>query len=353
MELDPKRSNLSAVRRVWAAVVTASIVWLTLVGLSPVAPTASAATTPCADDEVTVIVDGFGAGCAPAGGNGYETLLAAGFKVEVTQKFPDFVCRINGSPGADVDKCLTASPSNAYWAYWHAPLGASEWTYSNNGAFTRKPAAGTVDAWMWGAGKAPGPVPVSRSQAANGEQSQPPSYNTDAAAGQGDFDIPMVDTSEWDFSAPEANSEGAESGDAGDEEAPELEVNPDNPDELIEYRDAEGNAITREEYEVIVEEAEDSAGASADEGASGEVTRERSTVVRTAPGTKKDAQSNQAAAGTTGDDQLQLYTGQPAATADDTGGSSLWAIALSVAAIVLVGAAAAATWVIRRQEVSG
>ena len=149
------------------------------VALNLLAPAAYAATSPCGDDEVTVIVEGFGVGCAPPGGNGYDTLRAAGFDVEVTQKFPDFVCRINGSPGVDVDKCLTASPSDGYWAYWHAPLGASDWTYSNNGAFTRTPEAGTVDAWMWGAGEKPGAVPLGQSQAVTERQSALPENNSD------------------------------------------------------------------------------------------------------------------------------------------------------------------------------
>lgn len=360
--------HIGAIKRISAAVATAALTSAMMVGLSPVA---HAATTPCADDEVTVIVDGFGAGCAPAGGNGYETLRAAGFDVEVTQKFPDFICRINGSPGPDVDQCLTASPADAYWSYWHAPLGASEWTYSNFGAFARSPEAGTVEAWMWGAGKAPGAVPVSKTQAANGEKSKPPSYNLDAAEGQGNFDIPMVDTSQWDFSGPDNGNNGGSNDAAAEDGAqdapPEPEVNPDNPDEMIQYRDSEGNAISREEYEVIVEEAataENGSGGSSNRssggtsragsnsrGAQPSESRERSTVVRTAPGTKRDSNSTQAAGDT--DDELQLYTGQPTASAAESGGSSAWTIALAIAAIILVGAAAAAAWVVRRKEVSG
>lgn len=180
MNSQPKPNYMGAFKQAWVVVTTAMFVVM-LVGMSPVALATPAETTPCSDDEVTVLVDGFGAGCAPPGGNGYETLRAAGFEVEVTQKFPDFVCRINGSPGAEVDKCLTASPADAYWSYWHAPLGASEWTYSNNGAFTRSPAAGTVEAWVWGAGKEPGAVPVSQSQKTHGERSQLPRYNADTA----------------------------------------------------------------------------------------------------------------------------------------------------------------------------
>lgn len=351
----------TAFHRLGAFFSTLVLVLLTQVALSP---SAHAATTPCADDEVTVIVYGFGAGCAPAGGNGYETLRAAGFDVEVTQKFPDFVCRINGSPGPDVDQCLTASPSDAYWSYWHAPLGGDEWTYSNNGAFTRSPAAGTVDAWMWGAGKAPGAIPVSKSQAARGEQSQQPNYNLDAADSNSDFDIPTVDTSGWDFGDATGNEDQPPSGNGGpDASAPEPEVNPDNPDELIEYRDSEGNVISREEYELIVEEvaqAEEDPRGSA-EGQSGTANRgatrnsdateekERSTAVRVAPGTTRDVQNTQAQGA---DDELQLYSGQPV-NASSSSSSSAWTIALAIAAIILVGAAAGATWVVRRKEVSG
>lgn len=337
------------------AFLTTVTICLSLVVWGPWTNQAHAATTPCADNEVTVIVDGFGAGCAPAGGNGYETLRAAGFDVEVTQKFPDFICRINGSPGPDVDQCLTASPADAYWSYWHAPLGGSEWTYSNYGAFARSPGAGTVEAWMWGAGKAPGAIPVSNTQAANGEQSKQPSYNLDAAEGQGDFDIPMIDTSQWDFGNSPTDNGAQGQDEVHDESIPEPEVNPDNPDELIEYRDAEGNAITREEYEVIVEESggdsENSlpGNRNSTRNDSPSASREKSTVVRTAPGTKRNTDSTQAAAN---DDELQLYSGQPVSSSENSG-SSAWTIALAIAAIILVGAAAAAAWIVRRNEVNG
>ena len=121
-----------------------AIALIALQAAGPGTPQAAAATTPCSDDQVTVMVEGFATGCANPGGNGYDTLRAAGFSVTVTQKQPDFICRINGSPDASVDKCLTASPVDAYWSYWHATLDGDSWEYSNLGAFAYYPEAGSV-----------------------------------------------------------------------------------------------------------------------------------------------------------------------------------------------------------------
>ncbi|NUT48929.1 MAG: hypothetical protein HOV94_16720, partial [Saccharothrix sp.] len=93
-------------------------------------------------DGVTVVVDfrglggGVQQGCAPGSpASGVAALTAAGFGYTYASRQPGFVCRINQKPGADSDKCVTTSPSSAYWSYWHAPAGGS-WTYSNQGAAT-------------------------------------------------------------------------------------------------------------------------------------------------------------------------------------------------------------------------
>lgn len=123
---------------------------------APGAAPAWAAPTPCTAREVTVVVEGIGIGCSPAGFDGARTLQAAGFSIEFVQTQPGFICRINGQP-AD-DPCMRTPPASAYWAYYHARLGGT-WEYSDKGAGNYYPRAGTVEGWAFGNGAEPGPVP--------------------------------------------------------------------------------------------------------------------------------------------------------------------------------------------------
>ncbi|MFD5829655.1 hypothetical protein [Lentzea sp. NPDC060358] len=114
---------------------------------------------------MTVVVDyrglggGVQQGCAPGSpASGVAALTAAGFGYTYASRQPGFVCRINAKPGADADRCVTASPATAYWSYWHAPAGGA-WSYSNQGAATFAPARGTVEGWAFGAGEQPGIAP--------------------------------------------------------------------------------------------------------------------------------------------------------------------------------------------------
>ncbi|ANZ35791.1 hypothetical protein BBK82_06520 [Lentzea guizhouensis] len=116
-------------------------------------------------DGVTVVVDfrglggGVQQGCAPGSpASGVAALSAAGFGYAYATRQQGFVCRINGKPGNDVDKCVTTSPATAYWSYWHAPAGGS-WAYSNQGAASRVPPRGSVEGWAFGAGEQPGIAP--------------------------------------------------------------------------------------------------------------------------------------------------------------------------------------------------
>lgn len=116
-------------------------------------------------DGVTVVVDfrglggGVQQGCAPGSpASGVAALNAAGFGHTYASRQPGFVCRINGKPGNDADKCVNTSPSSAYWSYWHAPTGGA-WSYSNQGAATYAPARGSVEGWAFGAGEQPGIAP--------------------------------------------------------------------------------------------------------------------------------------------------------------------------------------------------
>lgn len=116
-------------------------------------------------DGVTVVVDfrglggGVQQGCAPGSPtSGAAALTAAGFGYTYASRQQGFVCRINGKPGADADRCVTTSPASAYWSYWHGSPGGA-WSYSNQGAATYTPARGTVEGWAFGAGEQPGIAP--------------------------------------------------------------------------------------------------------------------------------------------------------------------------------------------------
>ncbi|MGW6448467.1 hypothetical protein [Lentzea sp. NPDC055074] len=116
-------------------------------------------------DGVTVVVDyrglggGVQQGCAPGSpASGIAALTAAGFGYTYASRQAGFVCRINGRPGTDADKCVNASPATAYWSYWHAPAGGA-WSYSSQGAATFVPGRGTVEGWAFGAGEQPGIAP--------------------------------------------------------------------------------------------------------------------------------------------------------------------------------------------------
>lgn len=132
-------------------------------------------------DGVTVVVDyrglggGVRQGCAPGSpASGIAALTAAGFGYTYASRQAGFVCRINGKPGTDADKCVNASPATAYWSYWHAPAGGA-WAYSNQGAATYVPGRGTVEGWAFGAGEQPGIAPpAAPAPPPPAQQPQPP-----------------------------------------------------------------------------------------------------------------------------------------------------------------------------------
>lgn len=147
-------------------------------------------------DGVTVVVDfrglggGVQQGCAPGSpASGVAALTAAGFGYTYASRQAGFVCRINGKPGTDADRCVTTSPATAYWSYWHAPAGGS-WSYSNQGAATYVPGRGTVEGWAFGAGEQPGiappaapapPPPAGQPPVAQPPAQQPPAVTTTTA----------------------------------------------------------------------------------------------------------------------------------------------------------------------------
>lgn len=91
-------------------------------------------------------------GCDATPTTGLEALHTAGFSTVGTQHDgPAFVCRIKGLPTAAADPCVVTPPSTRYWSYWHADPGQSGWSYSQLGAASYRPKAGSVDAWVYGA----------------------------------------------------------------------------------------------------------------------------------------------------------------------------------------------------------
>lgn len=306
-----------------------AIALIALQAAGPGTPQAAAATTPCSDDQVTVMVEGFATGCANPGGNGYDTLRAAGFSVTVTQNQSDFICRINGSPDASVDKCLTASPVDAYWSYWHATLDGDSWEYSNLGAFAYYPEAGSVEAWTWGAGEEPGSIPSSRASesTADGSTSNSGLSNIDPALLAAE---PLTTT---------ANGQAA----SGTRATPTPETNPDNPDEVVVYLDAEGRRISKQEYEALA------SGAVTPSSASESSTQPSSGAAATESEKPKSTLVMQAPAGDEGATSKDVTTTAATQGTD----SQKWLIGMTIAFIALTAAAATATWAIRKKETQG
>lgn len=71
---------------------------------------------------------------------------------------PGFICRIGYSgyrhdvqyPTPAQQACVLTPPTGAYWASWVAGPGQASWTYSQLGAMTYDPAAGSVSLWVFG-----------------------------------------------------------------------------------------------------------------------------------------------------------------------------------------------------------
>jgi hypothetical protein len=126
---------------------------------------AAAAACPGTGSGVTVVVDfsalggGVEIACAPGDpASGLAALQGAGFGWTGTTRFPSFVCRIDGLPTPDQDRCVNTPPATAYWAYWYAERGGA-WNYSSSGGASHDPEPGDVDGWAFGSGGRPGVAP--------------------------------------------------------------------------------------------------------------------------------------------------------------------------------------------------
>ncbi|MEU7500921.1 hypothetical protein AB0B52_28220 [Streptomyces griseofuscus] len=97
--------------------------------------------------------------CGTTPTTGYELLNQGGWSTTGTgHDGPAFICRIGYSgyqrgrqyPTPAQDDCVLTPPASAYWSYWHADPGATDWTYSQLGAMLYKPKPGSVDLWEFG-----------------------------------------------------------------------------------------------------------------------------------------------------------------------------------------------------------
>ena len=108
-------------------------------------------------------------GCSEQPADAMAAMHAAGFLTAGDEANGSaFVCRIGlaskGSsserPTPSSDPCVTTPPATAYWSFWYADAGQSTWAYSPTGAATFRPAAGSVEAWEFGAGRPPAVPPA-------------------------------------------------------------------------------------------------------------------------------------------------------------------------------------------------
>jgi hypothetical protein len=87
--------------------------------------------------------------CVPEGGGrtADRLLKGSGHELDYVQRFPGFVCRIDGVPGDD--PCVNTPPSDAYWGLWWSDGESGRWTYSSLGAGSLTIPAGGYVAMVW------------------------------------------------------------------------------------------------------------------------------------------------------------------------------------------------------------
>jgi hypothetical protein len=185
-------TRVTTPRRPVAAVI-AVVVALTaaglLLGLTVTAGTAAAIDTgrgrpgPCPDaNGVTVVIDfqqlGGGAIMRCAMGDqptGHAAIKNAGFQITGVQRWGEaFVCRIEGKPGPDTERCINTPPVSAFWSYWYASNGGS-WTFSQQSLMSRKPPLGSFEGWSFSQGRTQSTSPPPRAAPVRPVAPLPPS----------------------------------------------------------------------------------------------------------------------------------------------------------------------------------
>ena len=85
---------------------------------------------------------------AEGGGRTADRLLKdTGHALTYLQRFPAFVCRIDGVP-AD-DPCVNTPPADAYWGLWWSDGESGKWSYSSLAAGSLTVPAGGYVAMVW------------------------------------------------------------------------------------------------------------------------------------------------------------------------------------------------------------
>lgn len=136
-----------------AAAVLVTVAAAGLLTLS--SPTSAGAAACSGSAGVTVVVEpgALGGGtqvdCVPEGGgrSAARLLENAGHSLTYVQRFPGFVCRIDGAP-AD-SPCVNTPPADAYWGLWWSDGKSGRWTYSSLGATSLTIPAGGYVAMVW------------------------------------------------------------------------------------------------------------------------------------------------------------------------------------------------------------
>jgi hypothetical protein len=114
--------------------------FLTLLAVVPAAP-APASVAACTDRDVVVVVEPASLGgepetrCAadlPAGATAQDALVASGLELQETTGSAPFVCRVDGRPGPDLERCGASLSGDGYWAFLLADEGA-DWTFAQTG----------------------------------------------------------------------------------------------------------------------------------------------------------------------------------------------------------------------------
>ena len=140
----------------WLRPAVAVLVTAAAGGLGVLSAAGPASAAPCpGTGGVTVVVEygALGGGtdqfCAPEGGGhtADRLLKDTGHALTYVQRFPGFVCRVDGVP-AD-DPCVNTPPADAYWGLWWSDGESGEWSYSSLGAGSLTIPAGGYVAMVW------------------------------------------------------------------------------------------------------------------------------------------------------------------------------------------------------------
>jgi hypothetical protein len=97
--------------------------------------------------------------CGSAPTTGFTLLNQGGWDTTGTEHDgPGFICRIGYAgfrhgtqfPTPAHEACVNTPPASAYWTYWDAGPGQDTWNYSQTGAVSYRPQAGSISLWIFG-----------------------------------------------------------------------------------------------------------------------------------------------------------------------------------------------------------